>query len=56
MSGDSCEGFAIIKDTGDAATSPLLAFITEGTNLPVTPNGSNITIILNSSSLGIFQV
>jgi len=44
VSGAQCEAILIYVDTGNVATSPILAFIDTGqTNLPVTPNGGNIT-------------
>jgi hypothetical protein len=55
VSGDPCEALLIYIDTGNAATSRLVAFIDTGvTNLPVTPNGGNIAIAWNAS--GIFQL
>jgi hypothetical protein len=55
VSGDPCEALLIYIDTGNAATSRLVAFIDTGvTNLPVTPNGGNIALAWNAS--GIFQL
>lgn len=55
VSGSSCESIVIYKDTGSAATSPLIAFFDTGvTGLPVTPNGGDITIAFNAS--GIFSI
>ena len=34
----------IVKNTGTAATSPLLAYFDTGSGLPVTPDGNNITV------------
>lgn len=52
VSGASCEAILIYKDTGTSSTSPLIAFIDTGvTGLPVTPNGSNITIQWNASGI-----
>ena len=44
VTGDVSEALVIYKDTGDAATSPLIAYIDSATGLPVTPNGGDITI------------
>ena len=45
----------IYIDTGVAGTSRLVAYIDTGvTNLPVTPNGGDITITWNAS--GIFAI
>jgi hypothetical protein len=37
-------GAVIYKDTGSAATSPLIAWLDTGTNVPITPNGGDITL------------
>lgn len=57
VTGNSIEALVIYKDTGTAATSPLIAYldtdvVTSG--LPVTPNGGNITVSFNAS--GIFAL
>ena len=45
VSGASAEAIVLYIDTGVAGTSRLIAFIDTGyTNLPVTPNGGNITV------------
>ena len=50
VTGDVCEAIIIYKDTGSAATSPLIAFYDTGvTGLPVTPNGGDITVTVNAS-------
>lgn len=55
VSGSQAVSLVIYIDTGSAATSPLVAFIdTSVTNLPVTPNGGDITITWNAS--GIFAL
>lgn len=54
VTGDPSEALVIYKDTGTAATSPLIAYIDTATGLPVTPNGGDITITWNAS--GIFSV
>lgn len=54
LSGDECEAIIIFIDTGDPATSRLVAYIDTGvTGLPVTPNGGDVTISWNAS--GIIQ-
>src|SRR5438552_3438433 len=35
--------FILYKDTGNDATSPLIAYYDTGTNIPVRPNGGDIT-------------
>lgn len=55
VSGNTVEALVIYIDTGNAATSRLVAYIdTSVTGLPVTPNGGDITITWNAS--GIFQL
>ena len=55
VSGSQVVSLVIYIDTGNPATSPLVAFIDTGvTNLPVTPNGGDITITFNAS--GIFSL
>ena len=55
VTGSQAVSIVIYIDTGSAATSPLVAFIdTSVTNLPVTPNGGDITITWNAS--GIFAL
>lgn len=55
VTGSQAVALVIYIDTGTAATSPLVAFIDTGvTNLPVTPNGGDISIVWNAS--GIFAL
>ena len=55
VSGSQVVSLVIYIDTGNPATSPLVAFIDSGvTNLPVTPNGGDITITWNAT--GIFAL
>lgn len=55
VTGSSVEALIIYKDTGSAATSPLIAYIdVASSGLPVTPNGGNITVTFNAS--GIFSI
>lgn len=55
VTGNSVEALVLYVDTGNAATSPLIAFIDTGvTGLPVTPNGGDINVTWNAS--GIFAL
>lgn len=55
VTGNSVEALVIYIDTGNVATSRLVAYIDTGvTGLPVTPNGGDISITWNAS--GIFQL
>lgn len=56
VTGDPCELVLIYKDTGVEATSNLIALIDTATNLPVTPNGGNITITWDSGANKIFKL
>ena len=50
VTGSSVEAIIIYIDTGVSATSRLVAYIDSSvTNLPVTPNGGDIDIIVNAS-------
>lgn len=44
----------IYKDTGNTATSPLIAYIDTGTGLPLTQDGGNVDVTWNGS--GIFSI
>lgn len=54
VSGNSVESVNILKDTGTAATSDLIAYFDTGTGLPVTPNGGDITVTWNASGIFTF--
>lgn len=55
VTGSQVVSLVVFIDTGNAATSPLVAFIDTGvTNLPVTPNGGDISITWNAT--GIFAL
>lgn len=56
VTGDPSEALVIYKDTGSAATSPLIAYIDGATGLPVTPNGGDITVTWDSGSNRIFKL
>ena len=53
VSGNSVEAVVIYKDTGSAATSPLIIFID---GISVTPNGGSITIQFGSGANKIFAL
>jgi len=56
VTGDQSEALVIYKDTGSAATSPLIAYIDTATGLPVTPNGADITVTWDNGSNKIFAL
>lgn len=56
VTGVQSEALVIYKDTGSAATSPLIAYIDTATGLPVTPNGADITVTWDNGSNKIFKL
>lgn len=54
--GDPCESVVIYKDTGSAATSPLIAYIDTATGLPVILNGGDVTVVWDNGSNKIFAL
>jgi hypothetical protein len=56
VTGDSCEAFLMYKHTGTEATSRLIAYWDTATNLPVTPNGGDITIAWDNGANKIFAL
>ena len=56
VTGDPSEALVIYKDTGSAATSPLLAILDTATGLPVTPNGGDITVAWDNGANKIFKL
>jgi hypothetical protein len=49
VTGDQSEAIVIWQDTGNEATSRLIAYIDTATGLPVTPNGGNINVAGSST-------
>lgn len=56
VTGDPSEYVVLYKDTGSAATSPLIACIDTATGLPVTPGGGNITVTWDNGANKIFKL
>ena len=56
VTGATVEAVVIWKDTGTASTSPLIAYIDTATNLPITPNGGDITVSWDSGANKIFKL
>lgn len=54
VTGNSVESVNVLKDTGTASTSDLIAYFDTGTGLPVTPNGGDITVTWNASGIFTF--
>lgn len=55
-SSNTVEAFVVYKDSGDAASSSLIAYFDTSTGLPVTTNGGDITIAWDNSGNGIFKI
>jgi hypothetical protein len=55
-SGDPCEAIVLYRDTGTAATSPLIAYIDDADGLPVTPNGQDIPVTWSNGANKIFKL
>lgn len=56
VTGVQSEFIAVYKDTGVVGTSPLIALIDTATGLPVTPNGSDITVVWDTGANKIFKL
>lgn len=55
VTGDVCEAAVIYKDTGDAATSPLIVWLEDfDSGFPFIPNGGGFTLTWNAA--GIFSI
>lgn len=55
VTGNSVEALVLYVDTGNAATSPLIAYLdTDVTGLPVTPNSGDVWVVWHAS--GIFAL
>lgn len=56
VTGAECGLIVIYKHTGTESTSRLIAAIDTATNLPVTPNGGDITVQWDSGANKIFKL
>lgn len=57
VTGAQCVAVVLYKDTGSAATSPLIAYIdSAASGLPVTPNGGAINITWDNGTNRIFKI
>ena len=56
VTGDPFEAVVIFQDTGDAATSRLIAYIDTATGLPMTPNGGDINMNFDTGANKIFKL
>ena len=56
VTGDTSEALVIYKDTGAAATSPLIVYIDVAAGLPIVPDGGNITVTWDNGADKIFRL
>ena len=56
VTGDQAEALVIYKDTGNEATSQLLAYIDTATGLPATPVGGDITVTWDAGANKVFTL
>lgn len=56
VTGASIESIVLYKDTGSAATSPLILYVDTATGLPFTPNGGDLTIQWDNGANKIFAL
>lgn len=56
VSGASVEALVIYKDTGNPASSNLIAYIDTATGLPVSPNGGDINVAWDTGANRIFKL
>lgn len=56
VSGSAIASLVVYKDSGAEATSRLIAYIDSYTNLPLTPNGGDITIAWPADANKIFKL
>ncbi len=56
VSGAQSEVVVLYRDTGVAATSPLIAYIDTATGLPVTPSGGDIIVQWDNGSNKVFKL
>jgi len=56
VTGTNCEFIIIYQHTGTESTSHLIAYIDTATNLPITPNGGDITVTWDNGANKIFKL
>lgn len=56
LSGLTVVAYALYKDTGSGATSPLAAFYDTATDLPFTPDGTDKTLSLDNGINKLFRI
>lgn len=56
VTGDLCTHLVVYRDTGNAATSPLIVHIDQAIGLPVYPNGGDIVVVVDGGSSKLFAL
>lgn len=56
VSGQPCEALVLYRDTGNAATSRLIAYLTSAVGLPVSPTGTDIVIQWDTGANKVFKL
>ncbi len=56
VTGSQVTQFVVYRDTGTEATSQLVAYFDTATNLPITPNGGDISITWSNDTNRIFKL
>lgn len=56
VSGPTCSAIVLYRDTGVASTSRLIAYLTQATGLPVSPNGGNVVVSWDTAASKIFKL
>lgn len=56
VSGSSVEAIVIYQDTGNPATSRLIAYMDTATGLPFTPTGADESIVWDNGSNKVFKL
>jgi hypothetical protein len=56
VSGATIEYVVLYKDSGVAATSPLICCVDTATGLPLTPNGGDVTVAWDNGANKIFKL
>lgn len=57
VTGDSVEAYVLYKDTGNEATSRLIAYFdSAASGLPLTPSGEDVSIVFSNGSSKVFAI
>lgn len=56
LTGATVTGLVIYADSGSETTSPLICYLDQGLNLPIAPDGGNLTWYFETGASGIFAL